>query len=75
MLRLEGATDGAIPFALGTLIAAVLAIAFFPATSIRSVAWTDALQALIMITTATIAVLLVVSGLGGFGELFGRVSE
>jgi solute:Na+ symporter, SSS family len=75
VLRLEGATDGAIPFALGTLIAAVLAIAFFPATSICSVAWTDALQALIMITTATIAVLLVVSGLGGFGELFGRVSE
>jgi SSS family solute:Na+ symporter len=72
---LQGATEGAIPFTIGTLIATVLAVAFVLVAGIRSVAWTDALQMVIMIITATIAVLLVVNGLGGFGELFGRVSE
>jgi SSS family solute:Na+ symporter len=72
---LQGATEGAISFTIGTLIATVLAVAFVLVAGIRSVAWTDALQMVIMIITATIAVLLVVNGLGGFGELFGRVSE
>ncbi len=72
---LQGATDGAIPFTVGTLIATVLAITFALVAGIRSVAWTDALQMVIMIITASVAVLLVVNGLGGFGELFARISE
>jgi SSS family solute:Na+ symporter len=72
---LQGATEGAIPFAVGTLLATALAITFALVAGIRSVAWTDALQMVVMIVTASVAVLLVVDGLGGFGELFGRVSE
>ena len=53
----------------------VLAVTFALVAGIRSVAWTDALQVLVMLVTATVAVLLVVSSLGGFGELFGRVAE
>jgi SSS family solute:Na+ symporter len=72
---LQGATDGAIPFTVGTLVATALAIIFTLVAGIRSVAWTDALQMVVMIITASVAVLLVVSGLGGFEELFARVSE
>ncbi len=72
---LSGVTDGGISFTAGTLVATALAVTFALVAGIRSVAWTDALQVLIMLVTATVAVLLVVSSLGGFGELFGRVAE
>lgn len=71
---LAGATEGAISFTVGTLIATALALVFAFVAGIRSVAWTDALQMVIMLVTASIAVLLAVNYLGGFGELFGRVS-
>jgi SSS family solute:Na+ symporter len=71
----SGVTDGAISFTAATLVATALAVTFALVAGIRSVAWTDALQVLIMLFTATVAVLLVVSSLGGFGELFSRVSE
>lgn len=71
---LEGTTDGAIPFTTGTLIATTLAVLFSLVAGIRSVAWTDAVQMVIMLITATVAVLVVVYSLGGFGELFGRVA-
>ena len=72
---LSGVTNGGISFTVGTLIATALAVTFALVAGIRSVAWTDALQVLIMLVTATVAVLLVVNSLGGFGELFGRVAE
>ena len=72
---LQGATEGAISFTVGTLIATALAITFALVAGIRSVAWTDALQMVIMIVTASVAVLLVVSSLGGFGEFFGRIAD
>jgi len=71
---LDGTTGGAIPFLAGTVIAAVVAVVFSLAAGIRSVAWTDAVQMVIMLVTALVAVLLVVNSLGGFGELFARVS-
>ena len=71
---LSGVTDGGISFTAGTLVATVLAVTFALVAGIRSVAWTDALQVLVMLVTATVAVLLVVNSLGGFGELFGRVA-
>src|SRR5690625_7869117 len=37
--------------------------------------WTDSLQALFMIVTATLVALLVVSRLGGFGVLFDRLGQ
>ncbi len=72
---LSGVTDGGISFTAGTLVATALAVTFALVAGIRSVAWTDALQVLVMLVTATVAVLLVVNSLGGFGELFGRVAE
>lgn len=42
---------------------------------VRSVMWTDSLQALFMIVTATLVALLVVSHLGGFAVLFDKLSQ
>ncbi|QOR68708.1 sodium:solute symporter family protein [Cytobacillus suaedae] len=67
---LSGVTNNAIPFTTGVIIATVLAIVFSFIAGIRSVAWTDSLQALVMIITATIVVMLIVNGLGGVGGFF-----
>ncbi|MBE4908572.1 sodium:solute symporter family protein [Bacillus luteolus] len=67
---LSGVTNNAIPFTTGVIIATVLAIVFSYIAGIRSVAWTDSLQALVMIITATIVVVLIVNGLGGASGFF-----
>lgn len=67
---LQGMTNGAITFMEGVVLATILAIVFTLIAGIRSIMWTDSLQALIMIVTATIVVLLIVSRLGGFGDFF-----
>jgi SSS family solute:Na+ symporter len=71
----SGMTDGAIGFTTGTVIATVLAIVFALVAGLRSVAWTDSLQAIVMIVSATLVVLFVVHELGGFGSFFGSLSE
>lgn len=70
---LSGITGHAIPFTAGVIIATILAIVFSFAAGIHSVMWTDSLQAVIMIITSTLVVLLVIFGLGGFGELFHNI--
>jgi len=70
---LQGITDNAIPFTTGVLIATVIAILFSNIAGIHSVMWTDALQALVMIVSATAVVLVVVNQLGGFGEFFSNL--
>ncbi|WP_106494604.1 sodium:solute symporter family protein [Lentibacillus sp. Marseille-P4043] len=67
---LQGITNNAIPFTTGVIIATVLALLFSYTAGIRSVVWTDSLQAVIMIITSTIVVLLLIHGLGGFGQFF-----
>ncbi|MBT2218286.1 sodium:solute symporter family protein [Virgibacillus dakarensis] len=67
---LQGITNNAIPFTVGVVIATGLAILFSYTAGIRSVVWTDSLQAVIMIITSTLVVLLVIHGLGGFGSFF-----
>ncbi len=67
---LQGITNNAIPFTTGVIIATILAILFSYTAGIRSVVWTDSLQAVFMIITSTIVVLLVIHGLGGFGQFF-----
>lgn len=67
---LQGMTNNAIPFTTGVIIATILAIVFSYIAGIRSVAWTDSLQALLMIVTATVVVLLIINGLGGFDGFF-----
>lgn len=67
---LQGITNNAIPFIVGVTIATVLAIVFSFTAGIRSVVWTDSLQAVFMVITATLVVLVVIHGLGGFGTFF-----
>ncbi|WP_342770090.1 sodium:solute symporter family transporter [Oceanobacillus chungangensis] len=43
---------------------------YFFIAGIRSVAWTDSLQPLLMIITSTVVVLIIISRLGGVGEFF-----
>ncbi|WP_050526154.1 sodium:solute symporter family protein [Pseudorhodobacter aquimaris] len=72
---LSGMTDGAIPFGVGIIVATVLAIVFAYIAGIRSVMWTDSLQAMVMITAAVLVTALVVSKLGGFSAMFGTIAE
>ncbi|MBZ5876508.1 sodium:solute symporter family protein [Chromohalobacter israelensis] len=67
---LSGMTDGAIGFTTGVAVATALALLFTFIAGIRSVMWTDALQALLMIVAATLVALLVVASLGGFAAVF-----
>ena len=71
----EGMTNGGISFTTGVLIATILAIIFSFIAGIRSVMWTDSLQALIMIVASTAVVLIVIQSLGGFGEFFGQLER
>lgn len=67
---MQGMTDGAISFTTGTMIATAMAIFFSYVAGIRSVMWTDSLQALFMIVSATLLSFLVIQSLGGFSSLF-----
>lgn len=72
---LQGITGNAIPFTAGVIIATILAIVFSFIAGIRSVMWTDSLQAIVMILTSTLVVLLIIFSLGGFGEFFNTLAE
>ncbi len=69
-LLVEGLTGGSIPYMAGVMVMAVIAGITSLWAGMRSVAWTDAVQGVTMLTTA-IVVFVVVSfryfgGLGGF---------
>lgn len=70
---LEGMTDGAITFTMGVVMATAIAVFFSYIAGIRSVMWTDSLQALMMIVASTLVAFLVIQGLGGFSGLFGTL--
>lgn len=72
---LSGMSEGAISFTTGTILATALALLFSLIAGVRSVMWTDSLQALFMIVTATLVALLVVNHLGGFAVLFDELSQ
>ncbi|WP_375261574.1 sodium:solute symporter family protein [Palleronia sp.] len=72
---LAGMTGDAIPFAVGIVLATVLAIVFAFVAGIRSVVWTDSLQALVMMVASLIVGVLVVSELGGFFTMFRTIAE
>lgn len=72
---LAGMSDGAISFTTGVIVATVLAILFSFIAGIRSVMWTDSLQALFMIVASTLVALLVVRSLGGFSVLFETLAD
>ncbi|MEX2572490.1 MAG: sodium:solute symporter family protein [Gemmatimonadota bacterium] len=64
---LEGLTEGGVSFIAGVTVAAVLAVAWAYLAGLRSVAWTDSLQSLVMIVSAVAVLVLVVRALGGPG--------
>jgi SSS family solute:Na+ symporter len=71
----EGLTGREIPFAVGALIAMIPTLVYAYWAGLRSVAWTDVLQGLIMITTSLGALLYVVHAfLGGWGPYLERLS-
>lgn len=72
---LQGMTDGAISFTTGVVLATVIAIFFSYVAGIRSVMWTDSLQAIMMIVASTLVAFLVIQGLGGFGALFDTLAS
>ncbi len=72
---LSGMSGGAVSFTTGVVVATILAILFSRIAGMRSVAWTDSLQALFMIVASTLVALLVVHELGGFGALFERLAR
>ncbi|MFZ5648643.1 MAG: sodium:solute symporter family protein [Bacillota bacterium] len=68
---MEGMSKGAIPFMVGLVIATFVTIVWAYMGGMRAVAWTDSLQALLMIVISTLSVIFVVYGaFGGFGGLF-----
>jgi SSS family solute:Na+ symporter len=73
---LAGVSKGAIPLLIGMIIAIALAIVWANIAGLRSVAWTDALQALIMLGVSIIAVwYLADKGFGGFGGFFDKMNK
>src|SRR5690606_10449459 len=70
---LEGMTGGGISFTTGAVLATVLALIFTYISGIRSVMWTDSLQALVMIVSSTLVVIILVNALGGFGSFFNEL--
>lgn len=73
---LEGITKGSIPITVAMAIATFLAIIWSNIAGLRSVAWTDALQAVIMLVTSVITLCFVVyKGFGGFGGFFTRMNQ
>ena len=72
---MNGVSDGVIPVTAGIIIAVVCAIAWSSIAGLRSVAWTDAFQALVMIVTSAVVLGVVVNALGGFGSFFSQLEE
>jgi len=71
---LEMLSGGEISFAAGLVIATLLAFLWTEIAGLRSVATTDSLQAMIMLSSSVILVLIVVyKYLGGFGAMMNKL--
>ncbi len=67
---LEGLSGGEIPYLTGIILASVIAVYWTWSGGLRAVAWTDSLQAVVMITVATASVIFIAyRGFGGLGGL------
>ncbi|MCK4368053.1 MAG: sodium:solute symporter family protein [Dehalococcoidales bacterium] len=72
---MNGISQGVIPVVVGIIIAVVCAIAWSSIAGLRSVAWTDAFQAIIMITVSAAVLGVVVASLGGLGAFFSKLES
>ena len=68
-----GMSQGAVPVIGGIVVATLCAIAWSNIAGLRSVAWTDAFQALLMLVTSAVVLGVVVSALGGLGAFVGKI--
>ena len=69
-------SKGAISLMAAMILATLIAIVWSNIAGLRSVAWTDALQALIMLITSIWVLFLVVDkGFGGFNALFQQMEQ
>lgn len=72
---LTGLSGGSFPFMAGVLITALVAIIWAWWAGMRSVAWTDSLQAIIMMLSAlTIVFFVIYRGFGGFSAFATQLS-
>lgn len=71
-LLLSGMSGGGIPVLAGILVATLLAIAWSRIAGLRSIAWTDAFQAVVMMVSAILLLTLIVSELGGLKMFLSR---
>jgi len=74
-LLLSGVTGGEIGLGTAIAIGAVLAIFWTLVAGLRSVAWTDAAQAAVMMVSALLAVGFVVAAIGGTGAFAAKIKE
>lgn len=73
---LAGVSKGAIPLLGAMVLAIVVALVWSNIAGLRSVAWTDALQAIIMLLASLAALLfLAYRGFGGFGGFLVRMNK
>ena len=72
---INGLSGGAIPVVSGIILATLLAIAWSRIAGLRSIAWTDAFQALIMIVSGVVILGIVVSRVGGWPSFFGQIES
>ncbi len=74
-LLLSGVTGGEITLAMAIATGAALAIFWTVLAGLRSVAWTDAVQAAVMLVSALLAVSFVVSAIGGWARFSEEVMQ
>ncbi len=73
---LAGVSKGAIPLLGAMVLAIAVALFWSKIAGLRSVAWTDALQAVIMLLASLAALFfLAYRGFGGFGGFFVRMNQ
>jgi len=70
----SGLTNGRIPYAAGVIGGAVVILAYELLGGMRAVAWTDALQGLLLIVGLMLVVLVVLSIVGGPGQVMAQVA-
>jgi solute:Na+ symporter, SSS family len=71
---LEGISGGTIPYLAGVAIAAFIAVYWTWSGGLKAVAWTDSLQAAVMLTVAILSVIFIAyRGFGGFGGMFSQL--
>ncbi|MGD2271806.1 MAG: sodium:solute symporter family protein [Desulfobacterales bacterium] len=69
-------SQGTISLMVAMIIATLLAVIWSNIAGLRSVAWTDALQAAIMLVTSIVTLWIVVyRGFGGFDQFFERMNR